>query len=82
MTYEDKLARLKRGISVGDSSGTHRMSTEELCHTWNEATSPYVPRTDQEHDECKAIAALCLRELKARPGAWRELSNGMVLPAR
>lgn len=55
------------------------MRLTELLNTWNEATAPYVARTESEHAECSPIA----READAAIRAgyvygrdWLELSNG------
>jgi hypothetical protein len=57
------------------------MTTMELCNAWNEATAPYVPRTDDEHAAMRIVARACMAQLKVRGARLDELSNGMILPA-
>lgn len=38
----------------------------KLCQLWNEATAPYVLRTDAEHDEQRARAQAIRAEMVAR----------------
>ncbi len=54
-----------------------------LLDAWNEATAPYTPRTDEEHAECRIIAAGADRELRLKyRGMWRETENGFRMVAR
>lgn len=50
----------------------------DLLWAWNEATSPYVARTDREHRRMGKLARAIDGRLKRLGmwGQWRELSNG------
>ena len=54
-----------------------------LINTWNEATSPSVPRTDDEHaiERARARCAMSAIKRNYREGAdYKELSNGALWP--
>jgi hypothetical protein len=56
-----------------------KVSTQVLCNMLNEATSPYAMRTDEEHAACNLVARDVRRELRSRPGEWKELESGWVV---
>ena len=56
-----------------------------LINTYNEASSPYVARTDAEHAIERQRAKIALASIRRNyePGVdYRELSNGALWPAR
>lgn len=60
---------------------TYEPSLVDLINTYNEATAPYVMRTDEEHGQCRAIAKETLAAIRARfvlGRDYQELSNGML----
>jgi hypothetical protein len=48
----------------------------ELLNEWNDCTSPYTPRTDEEHKVCRARARVLNASLQLRRDEWRELESG------
>jgi hypothetical protein len=56
-----------------------------LINTWNESSSPSVPRTDAEHAVERARAKCALGSIRRNylEGVdYRELSNGALWPVR
>lgn len=56
-----------------------------LINTYNEASSPSVPRTDSEHAECAQRARVALGPIRRNylQGVdYKELSNGALWPIR
>jgi len=52
----------------------------ELCNTYNNATCPWEPRTDEEHAYHAEVARQAMAQLRQRREEWHELSNGMAWP--
>lgn len=54
-----------------------------LINTWNESTSPSVPRTDAEHEVERKRARIALGSIRrnyTEGRDYRELSNGALWP--
>jgi hypothetical protein len=54
-----------------------------LINTWNEASAPYVMRSDAEHKVCNARAKMAMASIRRNyiEGVdYRELSNGALWP--
>lgn len=55
-----------------------------LCRAWNNATCPYRPMTEQEHNRAKQYARAIKKRMEkcgfTYGRFWRELSNGSMLP--
>ena len=63
------------------SPTTSEPSLVGLINIYNEATAPYVMRTDEEHERCLAIAKEALAAIRSRftlGRDYQELSNGML----
>ncbi len=61
----------------------HREELIALINTYNESSSPSVPRTDEEHAIERDRARIALRSIKRNfieGRDYRELSNGALWP--
>lgn len=79
----EHTAECDRAFQELSAEQTRRREVQLLCYGYNDATSPSVFRTEDEHERCRQRAReirLALRS-KFREGAdYRETESGRFLP--